>query len=104
MHVDPYGMSLSNPDFPSTSHSVLSNSCNMPACIVESCDMMFWAILQGCMHTSVLEACNLVQNKQPVNYWAEDYDAAQIKASATNFDDLIAGLRKTASQSPHHKR
>ncbi|KAL3135676.1 hypothetical protein ABBQ38_006149 [Trebouxia sp. C0009 RCD-2024] len=43
-------------------------------------------------------------NKQPVNYWAEDYDAAQIKASATNFDDLIAGLRKTASQSPHHKR
>ncbi|KAL3158845.1 hypothetical protein ABBQ32_011566 [Trebouxia sp. C0010 RCD-2024] len=43
-------------------------------------------------------------NKEPVNYWAEDYDVAQIKASATNTDELIAGLRNKASQSAHHKR
>ncbi|KAL3131431.1 hypothetical protein ABBQ38_007743 [Trebouxia sp. C0009 RCD-2024] len=45
----------------------------------------------------------LVQNQEPVNYGADEYDSAHIRASASSLDELVASMRPVPKRSTRFK-
>ena len=50
-----------------------------------------WAIKDN---IGIHDACNLVHNKEPVNFGADQYDSARIRASAFSLEELVASMQK----------
>ena len=45
-----------------------------------------------------------VQNREPINFGAEEYDGERIRASAATLDELMAGMRQKSAPKPETSR
>lgn len=60
-------------------------------------------MFQASVQCGVLDARNLVQNKEPVNFGADEYDGEYIRASAVTLSQLVAGMQ-AANPTPKTKQ
>lgn len=77
--------------------ALLVSYCSVaPTQVLNSCGKL--ACTAVCMIVQNAQ-CSLVQNQEPVNYGADEYDSAHIRASASSLDELVASMRPVPKRS-----